>query len=970
MAGRKFLTDIEVPSVLFTGGQSLSWNTKYHTVDVPTGDGAVAKIGVDTMFDIHNATGGTLLKGTIVYPDGTSTLGVSNVQKCISSSHETISGPIGLIAFDILNGNDGHVLTQGIIDPINTGVLSVGPVYLSATIAGELTSTIPTFPNYDVLVGVVDSASVIGVITVDPKFNLQNTLTNFWNGVFRESFNFLVTSNGTTVTGALSPKNGQPNMTMLFSDGFTSLITTPDATITLTPGTDIATVQNFVYILKTTKALTVSISNWPTEEHLRVATVVLRSAATTLTTGARKNHNYNDHIQSDNGQGHLPHITQRIRRLHADWDSGSAASVTGLPTNAYVQVTGGVVFQMHPQSVQAFSMPTDNISIINHFITPNLDITDLKTITADASGNSINNTSFSLVVWGIANKTGESSHLICNLPIGSYSKNTPELAVSDTLGYSVYTIPKEYIGTAYLIARFTFKNNGGTWTLYDTQDLRGKLPNTSAGGVVGGGAGVSTLLELTDTPSTYAGQALRLARVNAGETALEFSTELLPVNKVAVATEFFYAYDSALGTFSSKPPAITDVTGLTAALSGKAATFANRTDLLNVSGTNTGDQTLTGLDYAPTSGSANYIQNQNASFQSASMWINGTIKAGGLTSSNVIIDSGGNSILYFKESGVNRNILQTDLTVGNFTLKQFDNVGSLLRTALKFTNTTGNALFSSAVEAATIVKTSATSDDILLGDGTTTSLSGLGGGAATIIDDVLPTVVVGGTWYQPSQGKFAVGIDDSWVEVGRDGVDGADGADAVGGGDVSKVGTPVDNQIGVWTGDGTIEGTSNLTFNNNLNITNSYSTTMLGMYYGSTFLTNAVASSIYLGNPTGTDIFDVVMRHGDLDVQDGIVTATDFVLGSDRSLKTNITPLSNSELDIEYVEFNYKTDMDRRRAGVIADDIQEKHPDLVIEDKNGIKRVSYIDLLIREVNALKETVKDLKETVAQLKSNS
>lgn len=34
-----------------------------------------------------------------------------------------------------------------------------------------------------------------------------------------------------------------------------------------------------------------------------------------------------------------------------------------------------------------------------------------------------------------------------------------------------------------------------------------------------------------------------------------------------------------------------------------------------------------------------------------------------------------------------------------------------------------------------------------------------------------------------------------------------------GGGDVSKVGTPVDNQIGVWTGDGTIEGDANFTWN-------------------------------------------------------------------------------------------------------------------------------------------------------------
>jgi len=34
----------------------------------------------------------------------------------------------------------------------------------------------------------------------------------------------------------------------------------------------------------------------------------------------------------------------------------------------------------------------------------------------------------------------------------------------------------------------------------------------------------------------------------------------------------------------------------------------------------------------------------------------------------------------------------------------------------------------------------------------------------------------------------------------------------VGSGDVSKVGTPVDSQVGVWTGDGTIEGTTSLVF--------------------------------------------------------------------------------------------------------------------------------------------------------------
>lgn len=43
--------------------------------------------------------------------------------------------------------------------------------------------------------------------------------------------------------------------------------------------------------------------------------------------------------------------------------------------------------------------------------------------------------------------------------------------------------------------------------------------------------------------------------------------------------------------------------------------------------------------------------------------------------------------------------------------------------------------------------------------------------------------------------------------------DGTWAAAGGGGGDVSKVGTPVDNQVGIWTGDGTIEGDADFTFN-------------------------------------------------------------------------------------------------------------------------------------------------------------
>jgi hypothetical protein len=93
------------------------------------------------------------------------------------------------------------------------------------------------------------------------------------------------------------------------------------------------------------------------------------------------------------------------------------------------------------------------------------------------------------------------------------------------------------------------------------------------------------------------------------------------------------------------------------------------------------------------------------------------------------------------------------------------------------------------------------------------------------------------------------------------------------------------------------------------------------------------------------------------------ITANDFILGSDIRLKENIKPLDTVGLDIDYVEFNYKTNKDRKRAGVIAQDIEAKYPELVLENEEGIKQVSYIDMLIREVVALKEEVRILKNKI-------
>lgn len=53
-------------------------------------------------------------------------------------------------------------------------------------------------------------------------------------------------------------------------------------------------------------------------------------------------------------------------------------------------------------------------------------------------------------------------------------------------------------------------------------------------------------------------------------------------------------------------------------------------------------------------------------------------------------------------------------------------------------------------------------------------------------------------------------------------------ATVTGSGDVSKVGTPVNNQIGVWTGDGTIEGDASLTFDTATDLLSTVNVTLTG----------------------------------------------------------------------------------------------------------------------------------------------
>jgi hypothetical protein len=89
--------------------------------------------------------------------------------------------------------------------------------------------------------------------------------------------------------------------------------------------------------------------------------------------------------------------------------------------------------------------------------------------------------------------------------------------------------------------------------------------------------------------------------------------------------------------------------------------------------------------------------------------------------------------------------------------------------------------------------------------------------------------------------------------------------------------------------------------------------------------------------------------------------ATNFLLGSDERLKTDIEPIKSALVNINYKEFKLISDPDQLRYGVIAQELQKTNPELVRTDENGMLSVAYIDLLVKEIAYLKDKIAELEK---------
>jgi len=348
----------------------------------------------------------------------------------------------------------------------------------------------------------IDVANSSGSITLSLDTDFNTTARDGWFGSILESPVVTVTSDGATITCSVE-LGGGGDLTANFSDGFYAWDTSPADTVPLSAGTDTSPQINYVYLLQSNKTLTAA-ATWPAAEHAPIATVLCQSAASLQTDGAYKMHAWTDHVKSSDDMGHISHLNLWIRQQQATWVSGAATTYSDGAATFDVIIASGVVLQLHNHAYPAFNTSTgSDVYIVNDSATAYKKVGDLTGETSDSTGASMTGNWYSLVFWGVVNEATGDCKLMCNLPDGSYNNNNGNKAIDDDDGYNVFTIPSDFTGVGFLLARLTVSESGGTFTVQNNEDLRGQFPSTSAGGgATGGNEFVDNVFRIQDDGDT------------------------------------------------------------------------------------------------------------------------------------------------------------------------------------------------------------------------------------------------------------------------------------------------------------------------------------------------------------------------------------------------------------------------------------------------------------------------------------
>lgn len=152
------LLDFDTAAGLTPTAGQMTWDAAQGTLQLAVTNNVITRIGQDLAANVTNADSVTINKGQPVYHFGAQGDRAS-VKLALNTSDATSAKTFGIAAENIAAGQTGMIITQGILEGIDTSAYTAGDtLYLGAT-AGSVTNVKPRAPNHMVYLGTVSKAN-------------------------------------------------------------------------------------------------------------------------------------------------------------------------------------------------------------------------------------------------------------------------------------------------------------------------------------------------------------------------------------------------------------------------------------------------------------------------------------------------------------------------------------------------------------------------------------------------------------------------------------------------------------------------------------------------------------------------------------------------------------------------------------------------------------------------------------------